>query len=121
MVIQQGDLFWQDSNDENGGRRPFVVIQNDFYNDRSLRTTIVCAITTSLHRANDSSNVLLEVGEGGLPRQSVVVTSQVFTVDKNDLHDYIGKLSPFRVRQILRGINELLQTKDVDEKEERIN
>ena len=117
MVIQQGDLFWLDSDDENGGRRPFVVIQNNFYNSKSIRTTVVCGITTSLHRANDSSNVLLAAGEGGLFKQSVMVASQLFTIDKSDLQDYIGRLPLYRIRQILGGVNELLKIKDADEKE----
>ena len=36
---------------------------------------------------------LLEEGEADLPEQSVVVLSQLFTVDKEDLLDTIGLLS----------------------------
>ena len=36
----------------------------------------------NLHRASEPGNVLLEVGEGNLPKQSVVVVSQISSVEK---------------------------------------
>jgi mRNA interferase MazF len=57
-----------------------------------------------LHRANEPGNVLLEVGEGNLPRQSVVVVSQISSVDKARLGERIGSLSDTRVEQILAGL-----------------
>ena len=47
---------------------------------------------------------LLEVGEGNLPKQSVVVVSQVSSVDKARLGERIGSLSDPRVEQILAGL-----------------
>ena len=60
------------------------------------------------------SNVLFEEGEASLPRQSVVNVSQVFTVDKGQLHEYIGTLSSKRVRQILDGIGLVLEPREAD-------
>ena len=48
--------------------------------------------------------MLLDVGEGGLPRQSVVVVSQISSVDKARLGERIGSLSQDRVDQILAGL-----------------
>jgi mRNA interferase MazF len=48
--------------------------------------------------------VLLDVGEGGLPKQSVVVVSQIASVDKARLGARIGQLSSERVDQILSGL-----------------
>jgi mRNA interferase MazF len=49
-------------------------------------------------------NVLLEVGEGNLPKQSVVVVSRISSVDKARLGERIGSLSDARVEQILAGL-----------------
>jgi mRNA interferase MazF len=49
--------------------------------------------------------VLLEVGEANLPKQSVVIVSQVSTIDKAQLGEYIGSLTPQRVNQILAGMH----------------
>jgi hypothetical protein len=58
----------------------------------------------NLHRANEPGNVLLEVGEGNLPKQSIVVVSQVSSVEKARLGERIGSLSDARVEQILAGL-----------------
>jgi mRNA interferase MazF len=64
--------------------------------------------------------VLLEVGEGNLPKQSVVVVSQVSTVDKAQLGEFIGSVSGERIRQILAGMQFLQQmTGDRESGEER--
>jgi mRNA interferase MazF len=44
----------------------------------------------------------------------VVNISQVFTVDKHELGEYIGTLSRERVRQVLHGLELLLQPRDID-------
>jgi mRNA interferase MazF len=107
-VICQGDIYWidlgQPMGSEPGYVRPYVVIQNDIVNSSSIRTVIVCALTSNLRRAAAIGNVLLEPGEANLPEQSVVNVSQIFTVDKAFLTDKIGKLSRQRVRQILSGL-----------------
>ena len=64
----------------------------------------MCALTSNLHRASEPGNVLLDVGEGNLPRQSVVVVSQVSSIDKTLLGERIGSLSEARVEQILAGL-----------------
>ena len=65
---------------------------------------VVCALTTNLKRAKAPGNVLLEAGEANLPKQSVVVVSQVSTVDKTKFGEYIGSLSEQRINQILAGM-----------------
>jgi len=81
-----------------------VVIQDDLFNRSRIHTVIVCALTTNLNRATEPGNVLLEPGEGALPKQSVVIVSQVSSVDKSKLGEQIGTLSAERVEQILDGL-----------------
>ena len=59
-----------------------VVIQNNVFNRSPLGTVLACALTTNLRRAKAPGNVLLDENEAGLPKQSVVVVSQVLTIDK---------------------------------------
>ena len=65
---------------------------------------MVVALTSNLQRAQAPGNVLLNRGEAHLPKSSVVNVSQVFTVDRNQLMERIGTLSPTQVREILRGL-----------------
>jgi mRNA interferase MazF len=106
--INRGDLFWIGPDDSRGPApayaHPHVVIQDDVLNHSRITTVVVCALTSNLHQAKEPGNVLLEPGEGNLPEQSVVVVSQVASVDKAHLGERIGSLSGARVDQILAGL-----------------
>ena len=101
-------MFWVGPDDPRGPvparPHPHVVVQDDVFNHSRITTVVVCALTSNLHRANEPGNVLLEAGEGNLPKQSVVVVSQVSSVDKARLGERIGSLSDARVEQILAGL-----------------
>lgn len=89
MEINQGDIFWFDAGEPRGSSpaysRPVVVIQNNIFNRSPLGTVLACALTTNLRRAKAPGNVLLNEGETELPKQSVIVVSQVLTIDKSEL------------------------------------
>ncbi len=116
MVVNQGDIFWVDLGEPGGSEpgyiHPGVVIQNNMFNHSSINTVVMCSLTSNLKRANVPGNVLLELGEANLSKQSVAVASQVFTVDKVQLRDYIGTLSKKRVRQILESLRLLTEPRD---------
>ena len=108
MVVHQGDVYWapleKPDEAEPGYIHPHVVIQDDVLNGSRINTVVVCALSTNMKRAKAPGNVLLEPGEANLPRRSVVVVSQVSTVDKAQLGEYIGSLSAERIDQILAGM-----------------
>lgn len=80
------------------------MVQDDVFDHARVSNVIVCALTTNFHRAHEPGNVLLDPGEGDLPKRSVVVVSQISSVDKTRLGDRIGSLSSARVDQILDGL-----------------
>src|SRR5206468_8563221 len=96
--IRQGQVYWLDFGPAAGSapaeRHPCVVVQNDIFNWSAIATSVVCLITSNLSRANAPGNVLLKKGEANLPMASVVNVSQVLTIDKSELVEYIGKLTP---------------------------
>ncbi len=102
-VINQGDMYWVRLDDA-GIPHPHVVVQENVFNHSRITTVVACALTTNLKRASYPGNVLLDVGEGGLAKQSVVEVSKVSTVAKTQLGDYIGSLSEARTDQILAGM-----------------
>lgn len=99
-VIHQGEIYWL----EEQIRHPYVIIQENVLNHSRIQTTVVCALTSNLKRAALHGNVLLDIDEANLPKQSVVEISKVSTVNKTRLGDYIGSLSEQRVNQILAGM-----------------
>ena len=118
MVIKQGDIFWVELEEPIGSapgyRHPHIVIQNNLFNQSRINTVVVCALTSNLKRAHAPGNVMLETGEANLPKQSVVNITQIFTVDKAQLDEYIGTVSRRRMRQIWGGIRLLTEPRDVE-------
>lgn len=104
-MIRSGDIYWlQLADAETQEARiphPHVILQDDPHRADHV---IVCGLTTHLKRISMPGNVLLEVGEGSLPKQSVVEVSKVAVVKKSQLGGYIGALSAKRVQQIFAGI-----------------
>jgi mRNA interferase MazF len=106
--ILRGDVWWISPDDDPAAAphhpHPHVVLQDDLFNRSRIPTVVVCALTSNLHRADEPGNVLLDEGEGGLPRRSVVVVSQLSAVEKSRLGVRVGALSAARVAQILAGL-----------------
>lgn len=106
--IDRGDVFWIEADDSRGPApgyaHPHVVVQEDVFNHSRISTVVVCALTTNLHKATEPGNVLLDEGEGNLPKRSVVVVSQIASVEKARLGERVGSLSSERVDQVLAGL-----------------
>jgi mRNA interferase MazF len=109
MVFNQGDIYWVSlegqAGSEPGITHPHVIIEDTGLNRSSIHTVAVCRLTSNIKQAKAPGNVLLEAGEANLRKQSVVVVSQVSTVDKKQLGEYIGTLSRQRMKQILAGMH----------------
>ena len=107
-VVHQGDIYWVQFDDTHGVEssipHPCVIVQADVLNHSRIHTVVVCAITSNLKRGTYPGNVLLDVGEGDLPKQSVVEVSKVSSIYKTQLGEPIGSLSQQRVEQILAGM-----------------
>ena len=124
MEIRQGDMFWIDLEEPRGSEpgftRPFIVIQNNLFNQSRINTVLVSALTTNLTRANAPGNTLLNRGEANLTKQSVVIVSQTIAVDKSELHEKIGTVSKNRIDEIVAGIKLLIEPRELEEETERV-
>ena len=118
MVITQGDIYWIELDEPEGSgpgyKHPHVIVQNNLFNQSQIRTVLVCPLTSNLKRASAPGNVILDKKESNLPKQSVVNVSQVFTVDKEQLEEYVGTLSSKRISEILSGIKLVLDPREPD-------
>lgn len=103
MEARPGDIFWISPNESNRTlsdyTHPHVIVRSNRSN-----TVVVCALTSNLKRAKEAGNVLLDEDEANLPKQSVVVVSQVSTVDKTQLGEHIGTMAEQRINQVLAGM-----------------
>jgi mRNA interferase MazF len=106
-TIHRGDVFWigaDGSGEPASHSHPHVVVQDDVFNHSRITTVVVCALTSNLHRASEPGNVRLDAGEANLAKASVVVVSQISSVEKGRLGKRIGSLSRGRVEEILDGL-----------------
>ena len=111
--IQRGEIWWADlpepRHSEPGYRRPVLVVQADAFNRSRIQTAIVAAITTHLDLAHAPGNVLLPARSAGLTRESVVNVSQLLTLDRGFLTEYVGTLTPRLQRSVDEGLRTVLQ------------
>ena len=118
MVIRQGDVYWMDFGEpeesEPGYMRPWVVVQNNLFNLSRINTVVLCALTSNMKWINTPGNVMLEAGEANLPKPSVVLVTQIMTVDKSQLGDYLGTLSRKRIHQIANGIQVITEPREIE-------
>jgi len=115
---EQGDVYWvrfglsEDSGPS--GKRPAVVIQNNLLNRSNIRTTVVALLTSNKKLAMVPGNILLKKGTANLPKASVVVVSQMATVDKERLLEKIGTLNNAILEQVLNGCQMVIAKPDSD-------
>jgi mRNA interferase MazF len=77
--------------------------------NRSRIATVVCVpLTSNLKWAGAPGNVALSARTTGLPKDSVANVSQIVTLDKSLLEDYVGRIRRAKLDLILSGIDVVL-------------
>lgn len=106
-MVSRGDIYRADldpvKGSEQGGQRPVLIIQNDVGNQYSP-TVIVAAITSKISKARLPTHIEISGQSSGLPRDSVVMTEQLRTIDKQRLTSKMGVLS----QEMMRHVDEAL-------------
>ncbi len=107
LDIKRGELFFADLSpvvgSEQGGVRPVLIIQNDIGNKYSP-TVIAAAITSQMTKAKLPTHVLVEQGEFGLNKTSVILLEQIRTLDKRRLKEKIGRLDAITLLKVDRAL-----------------
>ena len=109
-AILRGDVLWADLSPGRGheqtGLRPVVVLSHEVFNDRS-GTVIAMAITSQEQRAGFPLTLELPAS-AGLPKISWVKISQIRTLSVDRLREWIARLPPETVDQMVDGLNEIV-------------
>lgn len=103
--ILRGELFWCDMGDikdklkgEQGGVRPVIVLQNNVGNKFSP-TVIIATITSKVDKFKKVPTHVLIDG-CGLRTESMILLEQVYTINKERLGDYIGRVDSNTLKEI---------------------
>ncbi len=102
--MKRGDIYWvrlhpiEDS--EQAGTRPVVIVSRDAIN-RYSSLVVICPFTDARHVTRlYPSDVRVAAPEGGLSKDSVVLTGQVRAVGKRRFGGYMGTLGAETMREI---------------------
>jgi len=110
--MTRGEIWWADFGipfgSEPGFKRPVLVIQDDEFNKSKIRTVIVVPFSTNLLLADAPGNVLLEKKVTDLSKDSVLVASQVTTVDRSRVIEKISTIDHRFFGEIEDGIKIVL-------------
>ena len=111
-MVKRGQIWWGDldrpTGSEPGFPRPLLILQSNFFNETALGTIVTVALTSHLGRAMMPGNVLLRRRETGMSKDSVVVVSQLVTVDRDQLLEKICTLGSDRMSVVEEGVRLLL-------------
>jgi mRNA interferase MazF len=110
--MERGQIWWAELPDSEGSapsmRRPVVVVQADAFNRSRIQTVIVAIMTSNMTRADAPGNFAVAATQSGLPRDSVVNTSQLFTLDRMALTELVGALPARHGRLLDDGLRMVL-------------
>ena len=102
--MTRGELWWVDLGlpygSEPGYRRPVLIIQNDFFNNSKINTTVIVPLTTNALYADVPGNILINKDESKLSKESVIVVSQIKVIDKNRLVEKISKVNKAIIEEV---------------------
>ena len=107
-VYRRGDIYYADLTQylgsEQGGIRPVVVIQNNRGNYHAP-TLIVATVTSRADKKLSQPTHFLIKKNSAFTKTSVVQLEQLFTIDKQRVQRYLGKLSSKEQIEIDKALN----------------
>ncbi len=112
MIITRGDIWWANLSDPVGSgpgyRRPVLVLQSDAFNQSLIKTVVILVITKNIALAKAPGNVLMTARVSALEVDSVVNVSQILTLDKSLLTEYVSHLPSTKMAKIEAGVRLVL-------------
>jgi mRNA interferase MazF len=112
MVIGRGEIWWANLPEPTGSspgfRRPVLVVQADSFNQSKIQTVVVAVITKNLELAKAPGNVAITARISRLPVDSVVNVSQIITIDKSLLAEFVSTLPNKKMEKIEEGLRLVL-------------
>jgi mRNA interferase MazF len=106
--MKKGDLYWANLGEpignELGYRRPVIIVQSDLFNGSNIPTALIVPLTTNMSLSKAPGNIKFGAKEIGLKRDSVANVSQIISINRHRLDEYIGTLDPSIMFMVDNGI-----------------
>jgi len=112
VTPQRGEIWWADLGEPRGSqpgyRRPVLVVQDNHFNRSHLATVVVLSLTSNLRFQNVPGNLLLSKADSGLGKDSVINITQLTTIDKAWLDEFVTALPRSVMAQVDANLNLVL-------------
>jgi len=106
--VKKGDLYWANLGEPIGNepayRRPVIIVQSDLFNGSNIPTVLIVPLTTNMALSKAPGNIKFDAKEIGLKRDSVANVSQIISVNRQRLDEFIGTLDPSIMFMVDNGI-----------------
>jgi mRNA interferase MazF len=113
--MTRGEIWWADYGipygSKPGYRRPVIIIQNDFFNNSKINTTIIVPLSTNLLLADVPGNIFIDKKTSKLTKDSVILISQIGVIDKGRLQEKVSSIDREAMEKIENGIMFILGVK----------
>lgn len=106
-MIERGRICWLEA-ERPAARRPVLVLQADPFNRSSIPTVLVAPLAQDLGLAEAPANVLLRAKVSGLPRDTVLVISQISAVERSRLRETAVRLDDELIGEVGEGMRLVL-------------
>ena len=108
---KQGDIWYANLNpakgSEQAGERPVVIISGNTLNSM-LPIVIVCPLSAKI-KSYPTCVIVAADKYSGLKKDSEAITFQVRAVSKNRLTKKLGRIKESQLREIIKGLGEVLK------------
>ena len=110
--MKHGEIWWAELPDPAGSgpgyKRPVLIVQSDEFNESKIQTVVCIVITSNLKLAEAPGNLLIKAKDSHLNKDSVINVSQIITLDKSVLIEFVGVVSKSILKKITAGIKLVL-------------
>ncbi len=110
--MRRGEIWWVDLGVPRGSGpgflRPCVIVSSNAFNESAIDTIVVASMSSNLRLADMRGNFRVPARLSGLSKPSVVVVSQLTTIDKDEPKQKIGRLPDVLLPRLNAGLQMVL-------------
>jgi len=110
--MRRGEIWRADfdiSNESKSGFiRPVLIVQDNSFNESSIKTILVLPMTSNLYLLDAPGNVLIRSRESRLTDDSVVLVSNLYAIERKRLKEKISKIDKLIMKQVEVGMKLVL-------------
>jgi mRNA interferase MazF len=108
----RGEIWWAEFGipygSEIGYTRPVIIVQDNSFNESRIKTIVVLPLTTNLRLLDAPGNVLIRRKESKLTGDSVIVVSQLYSIDRGRFKEKIAKVNKEIMEKVETGMKLVL-------------